>query len=67
MKIINFEKKKMIPLTSKNYEPYLHQTNCHICKKNVNINALMTKIIVNLHTVIIILVNSEVLHIAYVI
>ena len=33
MKIINLEKKKMIPLTNKNYEPYLHQTNCLICKK----------------------------------
>ena len=28
-KIINFEKKKMIPLTNKEYESYLIQVNCH--------------------------------------
>ena len=34
MKIIRFEKKKMIPLTNKQYESYLNQTNCHICKNH---------------------------------
>ena len=33
LKIINFEKKKMIPSTSEEYESYLNQANCHICKK----------------------------------
>ena len=33
MKTINSEKKKMIPLTSKEYESYLNKVNCHICKK----------------------------------
>ena len=33
MKIINFEKKKIIPLTSKEYESYLYQKDCHIFKK----------------------------------
>ena len=33
MKIINLEKKKMIPLTSKEYESHLNHTKCHICKK----------------------------------
>ena len=28
--IINFEKKKMLPLTSKEYKTYLNQTNCQI-------------------------------------
>ena len=33
MKIINFEKKKMIPLTHEEYESYLNQLSCHICRK----------------------------------
>ena len=33
MKTINFEKKKMTPLTNQEYESYLNQRNCHICKK----------------------------------
>ena len=34
MKIINFEKNKIIPLTIKEYESNLNQGNCHISKKN---------------------------------
>ena len=33
MKIINFEKKKMMALTNEEYESYLNQINHHICKK----------------------------------
>ena len=33
MKIINFEKRKIKPLTNKEYASYLNQTNCHISKK----------------------------------
>ena len=33
MKVIDFEIKKTIPLTSKEYESCLNQTNCHIFKK----------------------------------
>ena len=33
IKIIKFEKKKMIPLIGKKYESYLNQKNFHICKK----------------------------------
>ena len=33
MEIVNSGKAKMIPLTSKEYEPYFNQTNCHICQK----------------------------------
>ena len=33
MNIFDFEKNKMIPLTSKEYKSYLNQTNYHICKK----------------------------------
>ena len=33
--ILNFEKEKMIPLTSKEYESYFNQANCHICIKEI--------------------------------
>ena len=32
MKIANFEGNKKIPLTNEEYESYLNQRNCHICK-----------------------------------
>ena len=38
IKIINFEKKEIIPFSSKEYESYLNQTNCHIYKKSLKIN-----------------------------
>ena len=41
--------------------------NCHIRKKTSNINTLMTKVIVSLNTIVIIHVNTEVLHIEYMI
>ena len=55
MKVINFEKKKMIPLTKGQWE------------KDENITMLMIKVIVKLKTIVIMQVNTEVLHIAYVI
>ena len=33
MKIINFEKKKMLPVTNKGYTLYHNQVNCHIYRK----------------------------------
>ena len=33
-KLLNFEKKKMILSTKGEYESYLNQINCHICKKS---------------------------------
>ena len=33
VKISNFENKKMIPLTNKEYKSYLNQINGHLCKK----------------------------------
>ena len=33
MKIINFKKKKMMPLTNEEQKSYLNQANCHICKR----------------------------------
>ena len=38
MKIINYEKKKIIPLTDKEKETHENQKVCYICKKNVNTN-----------------------------
>ena len=38
IKLINFEKKEIIPFSSKEYESYLNQTNCHIYKKSLKIN-----------------------------
>ena len=31
MKIINFEKEKIIPVTNEEYESYPNQTKSHIC------------------------------------
>ena len=33
MKIINYEKKEMIPLTNKEIGSYENQETCHVCKK----------------------------------
>ena len=35
MKIINREKKEMIPLTNAEKESYENQKLCHICKKRI--------------------------------
>ena len=67
MKIINFEQKKMIPLKDKKYASYLNQINCHISKKKRNINTLMIQLVVNWKSIAIVRVNTEVLHILYVI
>ena len=70
VKISNFENKKMIPLTNKEYKSYLNQTNGHLCKKKKKkkskINTRMTKIIANLKTLAITKVNTEVFQITYV-
>ena len=64
MKIINFEQKKMIPLKDKKYASYLNQINCHISKKKKRI---MIQLVVNWKSIAIVRVNTEVLHILYVI
>ena len=58
MKIINFEKNKMITLTNAEYESYLPDW-----EKCSNINTLMIKIMVKLKTIVIIQLRTEVLHI----
>ena len=49
IKIVNFEKKKMIPLTSEECKSYLNEIN----KSSSNINTLMIKIILKLKTIVI--------------
>ena len=35
MKIINYEKKEMIPLTDEEKESYENQDICHLCEKEI--------------------------------
>ena len=35
MEIINFEKKKIIPLTCKECKLYASHDNCHICRNKI--------------------------------
>ena len=65
MKRINFEKKKMILLTNEQQESYEERKICYIYNKSLNINTLTIKIIVKLNSIVIILVNTEALHIGY--
>ena len=66
MKIINFEKKKMITLTNEECESYLNKKKLsHFAKESLNINALMIKHIVELKIIDVIQISTEVL--AYVI
>ena len=45
MKMINIERKKMMPLRNKEYKSHLNQLKYNISKKNSNVNTLMIKII----------------------
>ena len=65
MKRINFEKKKMILLTNEQQESNEKRKICYIYNKSLNINTLTIKIIVKLNSIVIILVNTEALHIGY--
>ena len=67
VKIIDFEKKKMIPLINEQQESYEKEKISNICKISLDINTMMMKIIVMLKDIVIILVNTEELYIAYVI
>ena len=65
--LINFENKKIIPLTNEHKVSNQKTKTCYICLKRSDKNPLMTKTIVNLKIIVIILVNTKLLHIAYVI
>ena len=56
-----------MPLTSKDYGLYLNQATVTFAKSGLMINSLLIKIIVKLETIVILQVNTEVLHIVYVI
>ena len=65
VKIIDFKKKKMTPLINEQQESYEKEKICNICKISLDINTMMIKIIVMLKDIVIILVNTEELYIAY--
>ena len=53
MKIINFEKKKMLPLTNQEYISYHDKKNCHICREKFEKqNMLRKKNIVELNIIL---------------
>ena len=62
LNIINFEKKKIIPLTNELLELNEKIKIYYICNKSFNMNTLMIKTIVKL-TILIIQVNTDWLHI----
>ena len=62
LNIVNFEK-KITPSTNIQQELYEKTKICNICKKRSNKNTLMIKTIVKLKTLVMILTNTEVLHI----
>lgn len=64
MNIFDFEKNKMIPLTSKEYKSYLKQTMI-LAKKSSEVNTLLINNIVKLWTIVILQGNTEVLYIVY--
>ena len=67
IKIINYEKKKMIPLANKQQDSYERQKSAIFSNKSLIINTSLFKIIAKLKTIVITLVNTEVLNIAYLI
>ena len=59
MKIINYEKKEMIPLTDEETESYKMQKVCHICKKELYLQRVLIKMIkMNLRSEIIVITQK---------
>ena len=67
IKIINFEKNKMILLRKEQQDSYEKQKSATFVEIFLNINAVIIKSITKLNTIIILQINTEVLDIAYVI
>ena len=67
MTMINFNRKKMITLINEQQESHEKTKVCCICKIKLEHKYANDKIIIKLKTIFIILVNTEVLHITYVI
>ena len=59
-KIINYEKKEIIPLTKKEEKKDNNQKVCHICKKDL-VPTITIKNIIRLEIIVTILENIEVL------
>ena len=59
LKIINFEKKKTVPLTNEHQELHENEKICYIYQKSSYITALIIKPISQLGTIAIILVNND--------
>ena len=59
LKIINFEKKKTVPLTNEHQELQENEKICYIYKTSSYITTLMIKPISQLGTIAIILVNTD--------
>ena len=59
-KIVNYEKKEMIPLTKKEEKKHNKQEVCHTCKKGFS-----TKNIIRLEIIVTIVENIEVLLIIF--
>ena len=59
-KIINYEKKEMIPLTKKEEKKHNKQEVCYICKKYI-VPTITIKSIIKLEIIVTILENIEVL------
>ena len=64
MKLINFEKNKLIPLTKCRNQMLVQKY--HIFKTVLRINTLMTRNFLKIEIIVITEVNTEVLHIIYV-
>ena len=60
IKIINYEKKEMIPLTKEEKKSHRIQKRCYICKKSL-VLMITIKNIIRLEIIVIILGNIEVL------
>ena len=65
MKMIKFEKKTLILLTSKKQESNENMKVFYIYRRKFERHTLMTKTIVKFNTIVIILVNTEELHVVY--
>ena len=60
-KIIDYEKKEMIPLTKKEEKKHNKREGCYICKKKDLVPTITIKNIIRLETIVTTLENMEVL------
>ena len=63
--ILNFEKKKMLPLTKEELKLHQVTTTCYICGEKFLKSSLQVKIIAKLEIIVIMQVNMAVQHIVF--